>query len=85
MNSKLIILVSSLGLAVVSSAAVAQNTGDCKNMLTAAVGLSLDSEGYDTSNVCHLSVSDLALIKSLLTEEGMGTRSRIQNILDQAS
>ena len=84
MKPKLMLLVPALGLAIASGPAVAQNTGDCRNMLTAAVGLSLDAEGYDTDNVCQLSVSDLALIKSLLTEDGMGSRSRIQFILDRA-
>lgn len=67
-----------------TGAAHAQNTGDCRNMLTVAVGTSLEAEGYDTDNVCNLSVADLAVIKSLLTEEGMGSRQRIQAILDSA-
>ena len=68
----------------VSGSAFAQNTGDRRNMLTASVGLSLDGEGYDTGNVCDLSVWNFAAIKFLLTEEGMGTRRRIQLILDRA-
>ena len=67
MIRKLTLLVPVLTVAALSGQAFAQNTGDCRNMLTVAVGLSLDSEGYDTDNVCSLSVSELALIKSLVS------------------
>ena len=80
----LLIVLAAVSVIFVSGSAFAQNTGDCRNMLTASVGMSLDGEGYDTSNVCDLSVGDLAVIKSLLTEEGMGTRRQIQLILDRA-
>ena len=85
MNRKLLVIAPAVGLALLSGPSFAQNTGDCRNMLTASVGLSLDAEGYDTDNVCHLTVGELALIKNLLTEEGMGSRQRIQHILDAAS
>jgi len=84
MIPKLLILAPALSLALVASQAIAQNTGDCRNMLTTSIGLSLESEGFDTSNVCHLTVGNLAVIKSLLTEEGMNSRRQIQLILDRA-
>ena len=84
MIRRLLLVLPAVSVIFVSGSAFAQNAGDCGNMLTASVGRSLDGEGYDTSNVCDLSVGDLAVIKSLLTEEGMGTRRRIQLILDRA-
>ncbi len=84
MIRKLLIVLPSVSLIFVSGSAFAQNTGDCRNMLTASVGMSLDTAGFDTGNVCDLTVADLAVIKSLMTEDGMGTRRQIQLILDRA-
>jgi hypothetical protein len=84
MIHKLLIVLPTVSVIFVSGSAFAQNAGDCRNMLTASVGMSLDIEGFDTSNACDLSVADLAVIKSLLTEEGMGTRRQVQLILDRA-
>lgn len=73
-----------ISAASAASVASAQDAADCGSMLSAAVGMQLDSEGFDTSNVCGLTVSDLAVIKGLL-DDGMNseTRGRIEKILAQ--
>lgn len=84
MNYKALVAGFAASMLLAPAAAQAQNAGDCSDMLSFAVGKQLDADGYDVGNVCNLSVSDLALIKSLLTEDNMGSRRRIQQILDDA-
>jgi hypothetical protein len=64
----------------------AQSQDDCQNMLTLAVGNALDRQGFDTSNICDLTVGDLAAIKSMVEEDGMNnnTRQSIERILATA-
>lgn len=55
------------------------------NMLTGAVYNALNSQGFDTSNINNLSLSQIALIRNLLTEDmGNSERQRIEQILAQA-
>jgi len=55
------------------------------NMLTGAVYNSLSAQGFDTSNINDLSLSEIALIRNLLTEEmGSNERQRIEQILETA-
>jgi hypothetical protein len=54
----------------------AQSQQDCSDMLTVAVGSALDREGFDTSNICDLTVADLAQIRAMLEEDGMSNNVR---------
>ena len=58
---------------------------DCASMLTVAIGHELQTRGIDTSNLCALSLGQVATIKSLLDTEGMTGESvsRIKRILGQ--
>jgi len=80
-------------LAATAAAAVAafqpvhaQSAEDCMGMLTIAVGSALDREGFDTTNICNLTVGQLAQIRSMLEEDGMSSnvRGSIERILAEA-
>lgn len=54
------------------------------NMLTGAVYHALKSEGFDTTNIDKLTLSEIAQIKLLLNQDDMGNnaRSAIERILE---
>ena len=84
---KTVILATAAALAIASVAPLhAQTQDDCMNMLTLAVGNALDAQGFDTSNICALSVAQLAQIKGAIEEDGMNnsTRQLIEGILADA-
>ncbi|MEL6203975.1 MAG: hypothetical protein AAFR47_01500 [Pseudomonadota bacterium] len=56
---------------------------DCDSMLTQSIGLSLNAEGFDTTNICSLSLGELVTIKGILDSDGMNASSRqtIENLL----
>jgi len=64
----------------------AQSTQDCTNMLVAAVGNALDAGGFDTTNICNLTVAHLAQIQSAMSQDGMNneTRALIEKLLAEA-
>lgn len=53
----------------------------CNSMLATAVGNQLMEEGFDMARACDLTVAELAQIKALMDEEGMGARGQIEQIL----
>lgn len=53
----------------------------CNSMLATAVGNQLVEEGFDMARACDLTVAELAQIKGLMDEEGMGAREQIEMIL----
>ncbi len=56
------------------------------NMLTGAVYNALNAQGFDTSNINELSLSEIAQIRSLLTDDmDNSERQRIELILDRAA
>ena len=84
---KTFILATAGALTIASVAPLhAQSQQDCMNMLTAAVGSSLDAQGFDTSGICDLTVAELATIKGMLETDGMNntTRQSIEAILADA-
>ena len=85
MNNRILNLAPAVAIALAVGPAFAQSSADtnCNDMLASAVGLSLEAEGFDTTGVCKLTIADLALIKSLLEEEGMGSRPKIELILSR--
>lgn len=86
MNTRIIMAAAAGAFVLGMQTATAQDASDCGGMLTTSIGMSLDAQGFDTSNVCDLTVSDLTVIKSLIETDGMNssTRGRIENILEQA-
>lgn len=55
------------------------------SMLTGAVYNALNSQGFDTTNINNLSLSEIAQIRNLLTGDmGNSERQRIELILDRA-
>ena len=87
MNKKFAALASAMSLvfaAGVANADAHANSEVCVSMLATAVGMQLETEGFDMANACELSISDLALIKNLLETEGMGSRVKIEKVLSDA-
>lgn len=76
------LLVLSVGGA--ATAATSEETEACMSMLASAIGMQLESEGFDMANACNLTVAQLAQIKDLLETDGMGARTRIDLILADA-
>lgn len=86
MNMKLSLLAPALVMLMPVGTAFAQDDlAGCNTMLETAVGHGLQAEGLDTTNACNLTVLQLAQIKSLLDEDGMGSRSAIELILSRAA
>ncbi len=85
MTKKLALFIPALMMLSPVGMAVAQeDLAGCTTMLESAVGHRLQAEGLDTSNACDLTVSQLAQIRVLLDDDGMGSRDRIQLILSEA-
>jgi len=83
-SMKTLILATAAALTLASVAPLhAQAPDDCMNMLTLAVGNALDGQGFDTSNICDLTVAELAQIKGMIEDDGMNnnTRQSIELIL----
>lgn len=73
-----------LVLLAVSAAQADEQSDKCMSMLGTAIGMQLDAEGFDMTNVCSLNLAQLAEIKDILETEGMGSRARIEQILADA-
>lgn len=58
--------------------------GNELNMLTGSVYNELRSMGLPTENIDKLTLGQVALIKSLIEEEGMGSTQKIKKILSDA-
>lgn len=86
MTGKIALLACSFLIVSPLSMALAQDNdpGVCNTMLETAIGQGLQGEGFDTSNVCDLTLNQLVQIKSLLATEGMGARPQIELILSRA-
>jgi hypothetical protein len=55
-------------------------------MLTGAVYNALSRQGFDTTNINKLSLSDIALIRQFLSADmGGNARQQVQKILDDAA
>lgn len=69
--------------AATTAMADGHSAADCASMLTAAVGAELSSQGVDTSNICSLSLGQVAQIKGLLDDGSMNSETigRINKIL----
>lgn len=81
---KTLVLATAAALAIASVGPLhAQTQDDCMNMLTLAVGNALDAQGFDTANICDLSIAELAQIKGAIEQDGMNnnTRQLIEGIL----
>ena len=72
---------SAIALAALAPSAQAMETEF--NMLTGAIYNSFVAMGLPTDKIHELSLSEVAEIKSLLTEDGMGSDSKIKLILDR--
>lgn len=76
---------AALTLGVAAHAQEDPAMGQGFNMLTGAVYNSLSAQGFDTSNIDKLTLSEIAQIRSLLTDMGNSERQRIELILDRAA
>ena len=87
MNKKMSLLATAFVMVLPVGAAFAQedDLAMCNTMLEQTVGVALSAEGYDTSNACNLTVSQLSQIKTLLVESGAGSEIKIKEILDAAA
>ncbi len=75
-----------LGAALATTGGIAATAMETEfNMLTGAVYNALKSNGFDTSNIDTLTLSEIAEIKGLLEGDDMGNaaRHRINKILDE--
>lgn len=85
MTRNLTLLTSALFMLLPMGAAfAADDLAGCNSMLETAVGYELQAEGIDTANACDLTLTQLAQIKSLLDQDGMGSRAQIELILSEA-
>ncbi|MEM1429481.1 MAG: hypothetical protein AAGG09_08485 [Pseudomonadota bacterium] len=86
---KATILATATALVLGASVASAQDDasmGQGFNMLTGAVYNALNAQGFDTENINNLTLSEIATIRRLLTEDmGSSERQRIEKILDDAA
>ena len=71
-------------MAVGFSAPTAFAMEDELNMLTGAVYHSLRSMGLPTDDINNLTLSEVAQIKNLIDEDGMGNTQKIKLILSRA-
>ena len=87
MSKKISLLATALVMALPAGVAFGQSDdlATCSSMLETAVGHRLQAEGLDTSHACDLTISQLAQIRTLLDEDGMGSRQRIEVILAHAA
>lgn len=84
MKTSLTALALAASLAVPAATAVSAMDMEF-NMLTGAVYNALKAEGFDTSNIGSLTLTEIAEIKSLMdgAEMGNATRVRIEAILGE--
>ncbi|RDC71296.1 hypothetical protein DLJ49_14840 [Rhodovulum sp. 12E13] len=77
---------TALTLGVAAHAQEDPAMGQGFNMLTGAVYNALSAQGFDTSNINDLSLSEIAQIRNLLTGDmGNSERQRIELILERAA
>jgi len=84
-----IITAAALAALTLGVAAHAQEDPEMRqgfDMLTGAVYNALNSRGFDTSNINSLSLSEIAQIRNLLTDDmDNSERQRIELILERAA
>jgi hypothetical protein len=87
MKTRILAATTAAALSLAAAGAWAQDSMNMGfNMLTGALYNALAAEGIDTANINELSLAEIAQIRNLLDEEGMGAsqRQQIENILENA-
>ena len=83
MKRNILALATASAIAFAALASSAQAMENEFNMLTGAIYNSFVSMGLPTDKIQDLSLSEVAQIKDLLEEDGMGSTGQIKVILDR--
>lgn len=83
MKRKILALATASAIAVATLAPSAQAMENEFNMLTGAVYNAFVQMGLPTDKIHDLSLSEVAQIKDLIEESGMGSTGKIKVILDR--
>ena len=83
MKRNILALATASAIALAALAPSAQAMENEFNMLTGAIYNSFVSMGLPTDKIQDLSLSEVAQIKDLLEEDGMGSTGQIKVILDR--
>ncbi|MEM6740823.1 MAG: hypothetical protein AAF646_11945 [Pseudomonadota bacterium] len=89
MKPQILAAATAIALGLGTAGAIAQDDmvmGQGHSMLTGALFNALSAEGFDTSNINNLTLSQVAQIRQLMSDD-MGTteRGRIERILEDAA
>ena len=79
------IILAAAAATVLGAGVAAADTSACNSMLVASLGMQLDAQGIDTSNICDATLAQLVAIKDIVESDGMNgaTKTRIETILGQ--